>query len=285
MLSFATCAKVPVPGCRRWGDGGLVEVEGRVVWGGYGGYGGVHMLDEVRSKWSRVADGGEYGGTLAVCGGRLVWVGGDKSGVRSKEVKELRGGRWSLPDMLVGCDRSCVLSVSGGGMVVMGGIGDGGWLNVVQVFDGGTQTWHRGPSLPKPCCLMSAVVHGDLVFVMGGRGMGRAVWCANIRDLFCPKGFRRQPGDRVYPSGHIWDQGSAGLPWVPTRRATTMTLVMVSGRPSPLTDHGTKVALACLGLDGKVVEGMDVVRKMEAVGSEDGDTSKPVVIKDCGMAK
>ncbi|KAL5506636.1 hypothetical protein EMCRGX_G008334 [Ephydatia muelleri] len=36
--------------------------------------------------------------------------------------------------------------------------------------------------------------------------------------------------------------------------------------------------------DGKVVEGMDVVREMEAVGSEDGDTSKPVVIKDCGMA-
>ncbi|KAL5506738.1 hypothetical protein EMCRGX_G008473 [Ephydatia muelleri] len=37
--------------------------------------------------------------------------------------------------------------------------------------------------------------------------------------------------------------------------------------------------------DGKVVEGMDVVRKMEAVGSEDGDTSNPVVIKDCEMAK
>eukprot|EP00731_Ephydatia_muelleri_P004227 Em0002g403a len=37
--------------------------------------------------------------------------------------------------------------------------------------------------------------------------------------------------------------------------------------------------------DGKVVEGMDVVREMEAVGSEDGDTSKPVVIKDCEMAK
>ena len=36
---------------------------------------------------------------------------------------------------------------------------------------------------------------------------------------------------------------------------------------------------------GKVVEGMDVVKKMEAVGSEDGDTSKPVVIKNCGMAK
>ena len=181
MLSFATCAKVPVQGGRGWYGGGLVEVEGKVVWGGVG----VYMLDEVRSKWSRVADDGEFGGTLAVCGGRLVWVGGDKSGVRSKEVKELRGGRWSvMPDMLEGCRRSCVLSVSGGGMVVMGGLGDGlSWLNDVQVFDGGTQTWHRGPSLPKPCYHMSAVVHGDLVFVMGGWGMDRAVWCADIRDL------------------------------------------------------------------------------------------------------
>ena len=188
MLSFATCANVPVPGGRGGygGGGGLVEVEGRVVWGGgrYGGYGGVYMLDEVRSKWSRVAGGGEWAGTLAGCEGRLVWVGGVKGDVMSKEVKELRGGRWSMPDMLVGCTSSCVLSVSGGGMVVMGGVGDGMRdLNDVQVFDGGTQTWHRGPSLPKPCFRMSAVVHGDLVFVMGGRGMDRAVWCADIRDL------------------------------------------------------------------------------------------------------
>ena len=186
MLSFATCANVPVYGGRGGGDGGLVEVEGRVVWG-VGGYGrGVYMLDVVRSEWSRVADSGVWAGTLAVCGGRLVWVGGEKGGdVMSKEVKELRGGRWShMPDMLEGCRGSCVLSVSGGGMVVMGGYDDGDrLLNDVQVFDGGTQTWHRGPSLPKPCCLMSAVVHGDLVFVMGGEGMDRAVWCADIRDL------------------------------------------------------------------------------------------------------
>ena len=183
MLSFATCANVPERGGRGVLGGGLAEVEGRVVWGRYGG--DVHMLDEVRSEWSRVADGGERWGTLAVCGGRLVWVGGVKGDVMSKEVKELRGGRWShMPDMLVGCRWSCVLSVSGGGMVVMGGVGDGDrLLNDVQVFDGGTQTWHRGPSLPKPCWLMSAVVHGDLVFVMGGWGMDRAVWCADIRDL------------------------------------------------------------------------------------------------------
>ena len=34
---------------------------------------------------------------------------------------------------------------------------------------------------------------------------------------------------------------------------------------------------------GAVTEGMDVVKKIEAVGSQSGKTSKPVVIADCGQ--
>ena len=34
---------------------------------------------------------------------------------------------------------------------------------------------------------------------------------------------------------------------------------------------------------GSVVEGLDVVKKIEAVGSESGKTSKPVVIANCGQ--
>merc|ERR1712185_168254 len=34
---------------------------------------------------------------------------------------------------------------------------------------------------------------------------------------------------------------------------------------------------------GTVVDGMDVVKKIEAVGSQSGATSKPVVIADCGQ--
>jgi cyclophilin family peptidyl-prolyl cis-trans isomerase len=34
---------------------------------------------------------------------------------------------------------------------------------------------------------------------------------------------------------------------------------------------------------GKVTDGMDVVRAMEAVGSDSGSTSKPVKITDCGQ--
>merc|ERR1712096_313919 len=33
---------------------------------------------------------------------------------------------------------------------------------------------------------------------------------------------------------------------------------------------------------GSVVEGMDVVKKVEAVGSQSGRTSRPVVVADCG---
>ncbi|MEO6594713.1 MAG: peptidylprolyl isomerase [Planctomycetota bacterium] len=36
---------------------------------------------------------------------------------------------------------------------------------------------------------------------------------------------------------------------------------------------------------GKVVEGMDIVRKMEAIGSRSGSTSKDVTIADCGELK
>ena len=34
---------------------------------------------------------------------------------------------------------------------------------------------------------------------------------------------------------------------------------------------------------GNVVEGMDVVKAMEAVGSKDGKTRSPVVIENCGQ--
>ena len=185
MFRFDTHVNVPEQGDGRVG-GGLVEMEGGVVWG-RGGSGGerVYVLDS-KDQWKRWTDDVERGARLGVCSGRLVAAGGRKgSGVCSKKVMVWRGGRWSLmSDMLVGCRWSCVVSVGGGGLVVMGGIGDEGRpIADVQVFDGKTQTWHFGPSLPKPCWGMSAVVHGDLVFVMGGAGMARSVWCANINDL------------------------------------------------------------------------------------------------------
>ena len=190
MFRFEICENLPDGGGRGawYGGGGLVDVEGSVVWGGEvvgSGGGRVYRLEE-KDQWRRWTDDVEWQAKLGLCGGRLVAVGGEKYvGVCSKKVMVLRGGRWSLmSDMLVGCVGSCVVSVGGGGLVVMGGLDDGHrGLAAVQVYDGKTQTWHFGPSLPKPCWTISSVIHEDLVFVMGGPGMAGAVWCANINDL------------------------------------------------------------------------------------------------------
>ena len=57
MFHFETCENVPMQGGRGvlGGGGGLVEVEGRVVWrGGIGGV--VYRLDD-KDKWKRWSDG------------------------------------------------------------------------------------------------------------------------------------------------------------------------------------------------------------------------------------
>lgn len=183
MFQFETCTKVPERGGARglWGCG-LLEVEGKIVWGRGGG--GVYWLD-VKGKWNSMVDGVEKGSRLAVYEGKLVAIGGAKNRVRSKKVMLWRNSKWTpMPDMLTGCELCSVVSVGFGGLVVMGGEGDGDQLlNSVQVFDGKTLTWHIGPPLPQPCSSISAVVHGDLVFMMGGMGMERSIWCANLSNL------------------------------------------------------------------------------------------------------
>ena len=42
------------------------------------------------------------------------------------------------------------------------------------------------------------------------------------------------------------------------------------------------VAPTNLNMDYIFTEGLDVVDKIEAVGSQSGATAKPVVVKDCG---
>ena len=85
MFHFETCENVPEQGGRgALGGGGLVEVEGRVVWGGGGG-GVVYRFDD-KEKWKRWTDDVELGATLGVCGGRLVTAGGWEDDGCSKKV-------------------------------------------------------------------------------------------------------------------------------------------------------------------------------------------------------
>ena len=192
MFHFQGFVQVPKSGGRSYGTagsrswygcgGGLVKVKGDIVWGVGGG--DVYALNEVNNIWNGSDGGGkygEYGARLAVFEEKLVFVGGM---LKSKSVMvETERGRWSsLPDMLVGSRQSCVVSVGAGCMVVMGGYGDySHYMSDVQVFDG--KVWHHGPPLPHPCEAMSAVVHEGQVYMAGGWGMGKSVWCTNASEL------------------------------------------------------------------------------------------------------
>ena len=192
MFSYKIYSSVPVQGGRLlagqgWegGVGVLAETDGRIVWGGENG---TYYFDENCNKWEGLADSSKCKATLAMCGGCLVYVGGTTSDGLCSNVMEWREGKWNfMTKMLLGCYRSSVVTCGDGGecgLVVMGGIVREGRTDAVQVFNGKTKTWHKGAPLPLPCWSMSAVVHKDEVFVMGGRGiMDHAVWRANITDL------------------------------------------------------------------------------------------------------
>ena len=125
--------------------------------------------------------------TLAVTGGNLVAVGSSRYENVVKVMKESTC-TWTKmkDDMKMGCNCCCVVSVGEAGLLVMGGLfcdEDEGEkkLSCVQVYDG--KKWAFGDSLPEECHSMSAAVHGDLLFLMGGNGMNKEVWCTNTKDL------------------------------------------------------------------------------------------------------
>ena len=167
--------------------GGLVKVAGNIVWGVGGGNIYTLLKSNNTCTWKSSLGCGEYGARLAVFKEtkvleKLVFVGGMFKS-KSVMVAEIESGKWSsLPDMLVGSRQSCVVSIGAGCMVVMGGYGDySHYMSDVQVFDG--KVWHHGPPLPQPCEAMSAVVHEGRVYVAGGWGMGKTVWCTNTSEL------------------------------------------------------------------------------------------------------
>ena len=135
-------------------------------------------------------DGGGCCGTLAVAGKKLMCVGGLHNGLCSNEVMLWSKDEWApvigMKNMPVACWKSCMVDVDSKYMLVIGGLDNLGRLSSVQIYNHETHTWHMGPPLPLPCWATSAVVHGGLVYVMGGLGMDRAVWSANITDLVSP---------------------------------------------------------------------------------------------------
>eukprot|EP00731_Ephydatia_muelleri_P004966 Em0002g1142a len=183
---------VSQPGGRggKYGCIGLAEWGEGVVWRGPNG--ATEMFKVSGSRWERCADGEGVGGAcLLVHRGNMLAVGGQGGGgggystkVRKLkiEMKKIRLCKSEIPDMLIGCGQSCCIS-DGDYLVVMGGCGASGVLDVVQVYSHETEVWSLGRALPTPCAGGSAMLHQCSVILLGGNHMGTSVWHAKISDL------------------------------------------------------------------------------------------------------
>ena len=109
---------------------------------------------------------------LVIIDNELTAVGG-YSGVNfTNKLVTLRQGRWveEYPPMGRGRRSAACVGISNVhhmNVIVIGGCGEGGWTTAVELLNTHSRRWSTQTSLPKPLSFPSAVVCGDLLYVIG----------------------------------------------------------------------------------------------------------------------
>ena len=110
---------------------------------------------------------------LVIIDNELTAVGGYSGGNHTNKLFILRQGKWveEYPPMGRGRSRAACVGISNVhhmNVVVIGGCGEGGETTAVELLNTHSRRWSTITSLPKPLTLPSAVVCGDLLYVIGG---------------------------------------------------------------------------------------------------------------------
>ena len=122
-----------------------------------------------------------YDSALVIIDNELTAVGGSSGEYRTKKLVTLRQGRWveEYPPLGRGRSRAACVGISNayhmnviviggyGGGYREGGYGEGGWTTAVELLNTHSRRWSTLTSLPKPLPRPSAVVCGDLLYVIG----------------------------------------------------------------------------------------------------------------------
>ena len=110
---------------------------------------------------------------LVIIDNELTAVGGSSGGNRTNKLFTLRQGRWveEYPPMGKGRRSAACVGISNVhhmNVIVIGGLGEGGGTTTVELLNTHNRRWSTLNSLPKPLPQPSAVVCGDLLYVIGG---------------------------------------------------------------------------------------------------------------------
>ena len=109
---------------------------------------------------------------LVIINNELTAVGGSSGGNHTNKLVTLHQGRWveEYPPMGRGRSSAACVGISNVhhmNIIVIGGLGEGGWTTAVELLNTHSRRWSTLTSLPKPLTHRSAIVCGDLLYVVG----------------------------------------------------------------------------------------------------------------------
>ena len=137
-----------------------------------------------QEQWFELPENPNMNCGLAVINGALTTVGGFGP---INSLLCLTGGQWSktLPPMITRrMLAACVTTEQS--LVVLGGFGDGGDLDIVEVMNINTKLWTIVSSLPQKQQQLSATVCGDTLYLAGGLKEyepSKSVFTCSLTDL------------------------------------------------------------------------------------------------------
>ena len=145
-----------------------------------------------KEQWSQLPDNPNKTFGLAVIDGLLTSVGGYNNGSTNTLLSLTGEGmrkQWSeiFPPMPTPRDSvACICITTEQSLVVAGGYGRSGLLNIVEVMNINTKQWTTVCPLPQKQTQLSATICGDTLYLAGGRTYytpSQSVYSCSLTDL------------------------------------------------------------------------------------------------------
>ena len=127
-------------------------------------------------EWLKLPPCPHSSSALVIVDNELTAVGGSSGGNHTNKLFTLRQGKWveEYPPMSRTRRSAACVGISIDHhmyIIVVGGVGVGGWTTAVELLNTRSRQWFTLTSLPKSLSYPSTVVCGDLLYIIGGNSV------------------------------------------------------------------------------------------------------------------